>query len=255
MATLYGDGMKLGIGRIVTAAALLVTTTACGAAAAPGGAAPSSEAPSSHSHASAPPPPPPAPLRDGESFLTVGLARAYQPVPPAAGTDEYRCFLIDPKIAAPSFLMGSQFLPENAEIVHHAIMYSIAPSKLEDAKALDAKTEGDGWQCFGGAGLSEGFKDFGGSAGVNYIGGWAPGGKEALLPELAGYPVEAGSQIVLQMHYNLMSTKGKPGPQDQSTVRLRMMAGTADVKPLRALRLPVSRPPTEIRPPKTSARP
>ncbi|HEU5107569.1 MAG TPA: monooxygenase [Micromonosporaceae bacterium] len=234
--------MGSGIGRIVTVATVLVTTAACAASAQSGGAAPPcSEVPSSHAHHTAAPPPPPAPLRDGESFHTVGLERAYQPVPPAAGTDEYRCFLVDPKLTASSFIMGSQFLPQNAEIVHHSIMYAVAPAKVADAKAVDAKSDGDGWQCFGGAGLSEGFSDFGGGgrSGVTYIGGWAPGGKEALLGELAGYPLEAGSQIVLQMHYNLLSTKGKPGPTDQSTVRLRLMPGTATVKPLRALRMPV----------------
>ncbi|HEU5472354.1 MAG TPA: hypothetical protein VFV67_17010 [Actinophytocola sp.] len=228
--------MGLRVGQMVVAAAILSAAACSPAPAAQGGAVHTSETPAGHVHGA--PPPPPAPLRDGERFLEVGLGQPYRPVPPAAGTDEYRCFLIDPKLAESSYIMGSQFLPQNAEIVHHAILYSVAPSQVEHARSVDAEARGDGWQCFGGAGLAEGFQSFGGrGTGVDWIGGWAPGGKETLIGELVGYPIEAGSQIVLQVHYNLMSTKGKPGPLDQSTVRLRVLPGTAAVKPLTAVRL------------------
>jgi protein involved in polysaccharide export with SLBB domain len=49
--------------------------------------------------------------------------------------------------------------------------------------------------------------------------------------------VAAGTQIVLQIHYNLLATNGKPGPVDQSSARLRIMPGTAAVTPLTGLRL------------------
>jgi hypothetical protein len=189
-----------------------------------------------HVHGS--PPPPPAPLRDQERFVEVGLAQPYRPVPPSGGTDEYRCFLIDPQLTEASYITGSQFLPQNQAIVHHAILYSVPPSSVDQAKALDTASDGDGWKCFGGSGLSGGFGSFGGASRDTYLGGWAPGGKETLLGGIAGYPVEPGGQIVLQVHYNLLHTNGKPGPLDQSTVRLRVMPGTVDVVPLSALRLP-----------------
>jgi hypothetical protein len=188
-----------------------------------------------HVHGS--PPPPPAPLRAGERFVNVGLAQPYRPVPPQGGTDEYRCFLIDPKFSEASFLTGSQFLPQNGAIVHHAIVYKIRPSDVDRATQVDAATEGDGWQCFGGTGLSGPFGAFTGT-GETFIGGWAPGGKEQLLADLAGFPVEPGSQLVLQVHYNLLSTVGRPGPVDQSSLRLRVVPGTADVIPLTAMLLP-----------------
>jgi hypothetical protein len=52
-------------------------------------------------------------LRDGERFVEVGLAQPYRPTPPQGGTDEYRCFLVDPKLTAASYITGSQFLPDN----------------------------------------------------------------------------------------------------------------------------------------------
>jgi hypothetical protein len=165
----------------------------------------------------------------------VGLGTAYRPAPPSGGTDEYRCFLVDPGLTEASFLTGSQFLPQNAEIVHHAILYRIPPSEVEHARTVDASVPGDGWTCFGGTGLTTGL----GGAQEGYVGGWAPGGKETLLAGIAGYPVEPGSQLVLQIHYNLLATAGRPGPTDQSSVRLRLMPGTAAVTPLTALRLPV----------------
>jgi hypothetical protein len=182
------------------------------------------------------PPPPPAPLRPGERFEAITLAQPYRPAPPPGGTDEYRCFLVDLHLSASAFLMGTQFLPQNTEIVHHAILYSIGPAEVAHAQAVDAADPGDGWQCFGGTGLNAGVAGFS-AARDTPIGGWAPGNTETLLPGLVGFPVAAGTQIVLQIHYNLLATKGKPGPVDQSSARLRLMPGTAAVTPLTGVRL------------------
>lgn len=178
-----------------------------------------------------------APLRNGERFVDIGLERPYRPVAPEGGTDEYRCFLLDPELTAAEFVTGSQFLPQNGEIVHHAILYSISAAEAEQARDVDAATEGDGWQCFGGTGLAAGLNSADGNAGA-YLDGWAPGSKETLIGDISGYRLEAGSRIVLQVHYNLLTTNGKPGPTDHSSVRLRLMPGTADVTPLHGQLLP-----------------
>src|SRR5262245_23160402 len=68
-------------------------------------------------------PPPAAPLRAGEKFVNLAMPESYRPAAPNGGTDEYRCFLVDPKLTKPAFLTGSQFLPQNADIVHHAIFF------------------------------------------------------------------------------------------------------------------------------------
>ncbi len=222
---------------VVTIAASVGALLACESPSEPVADPAAQETYAGHVHGS--PPPPPAPLREGERFVTVGLAQPYRPAPPEGGTDEYRCFLIDPKLSEASYITGSQFLPQNGEIVHHAIMHELTPSDVEHARSVDAATDGDGWQCFGGTGLSSGFGAFGGGgAGGSWLGGWAPGAKETLLPGLAGFGVEPGSQIVLQVHYNLLSTRGRPGPLDQSSLRLRVIAGTADVTPLSTVLLP-----------------
>lgn len=92
-------------------------------------------------------------------------------MPPEGGTDEYRCFLIDPKFTEAGYLTGSQFFPQNTEIVHHGIFYQIAASDVAQAKKVDARTKGDGWQCFGGSGLDDDRSD--------YIGAWAWSGRSS----------------------------------------------------------------------------
>jgi hypothetical protein len=174
--------------------------------------------------------PPPQPLRAGERFEAINLAKPYTPQPPHGGTDEYRCFLIDPHVATTTYLTGSQFLPQNTDIVHHAIVYRVDPADVAQAKALDDRDPGDGWTCFGGTGVrvsarSGGLADLNNSAG--WIGAWAPGAAETLFQAKVGYPIAPGSQIILQIHYNLLETNGKAGPTDQSGVRLRLFDGGA----------------------------
>jgi hypothetical protein len=213
--------MKMGIKKLVVVVPVLLTVVACGSASPAAPAAGHGSAPGGHAHGG--PPPAAAPLRAGERFEEVGLARPYRPVPPGGGTDEYRCFLVDPKLTEAAYLTGSQFLPQNSEIVHHGIFYQVAAADVDHAKSVDARTDGDGWQCFGGSGLDDRSE---------YVGAWAPGHAETLIGAHTGYRLEPGSRLELQVHYNLLATNGKSGPTDQSSIRLRLAPGTADVTPL-----------------------
>jgi len=166
---------------------------------------------SAHKHSSAPPA---AALRDGERFQTVGMAKPYTPSAPNGGEDEYRCFVVDPGFTETTYLTGSQFLPQNDDIVHHAIFFRLNPDQAEAAKKLDADSPGDGYTCFSGTGIGDG--------GLNdWVGGWAPGGVETLLSPELGVPMAPGSKLIMQIHYNLLATNGKPG-SDQSSIRLRV---------------------------------
>ena len=191
---------------LVLAAGLVFGTSACGRSASspPGGtlaaAPPSLVVPSNA-----------APLREGERFETVAMPGAYTPVPPHGGTDEYRCFLVDPKLTEPAFLTGSQFLPQNAEIVHHAIIYRVAPSEVAHAKARGRRRPGRRLDVLRRHRASA--RRFG-ATGRRL--GRRPGrraAKETLFDAKVGYPVEPGSQIVMQVHYNLLATDGRAGPQ------------------------------------------
>jgi hypothetical protein len=186
-----------------------------------------------------------APLRAGERFVRLSMAHPYTPAPPSGGTDEYRCFLLDPGLTRRSFVTGSQFLPQNADIVHHAIFFRVAPGDVAQARQLDAQAPGDGWTCFGGTGLGSGdgrVRQFNG--GAAWIAAWAPGAKESVLGNRTGYEMQPGSQIVMQVHYNLLATGGRATGTDQSGIVLRVADGAAGLTPLRTtlVAAPVERP-------------
>ena len=174
------------------------------------------------------------PLRAGERFQNIRLTSAYTPkAPTATGTDDYRCFLLDPELDTDQLVSGVQISPDNAAIVHHVIVSKVEPKDVAKAQALDAKDPGDGYTCFGGAGIA-------GVAGGNlddadWVGAWAPGGGERVMAKDIGIPLRAGTQLVVQMHYNLLAGTGA----DRSTVRLRLSeAKGSDRTPLQTMLLP-----------------
>jgi hypothetical protein len=171
---------------------------------------------------------PPQPLRAGERFVDLKMAEAYTPAPPeGGGTDEYRCQVIDPGLTKTAFLTGTQVTPENIALAHHAIVYAVPPGGAAAVHEQDAKTPGLGWRCFGGTGVDGAEVEMGEAAWVDT---WAPGASETLFTEDAGFKLEPGSLIVLQMHYNLLATDGKPSGSDRSAVRLRLKDGTPQTR-------------------------
>ena len=231
--------------------ALLAATALCagcaGASPAPT-VPPSSGASSTASSAPAVPissmPPVPAPtgtLRPAESFLTVGVADTlpggvYLPAAPNGGTDDYRCFLADPKLTSDAFVTGVQFLPGNPKVVHHSILFRVEPSQVSAALAKDAADPRPGWECFGGPGLpSTSSNTLDGLDAAPWLAGWAPGGKENVFASGYGVPLPRGSRIVIQMHYNLRAAPSGQ-PQDDTHVRLRI--SHARLTPLKTMLLP-----------------
>lgn len=173
-------------------------------------------------------------LRAGERFLRLRLPSAYTPrAPEGAGTDDYRCFLVDPGLETDQLVSGVQITPDNADLVHHVIVSKVEPAAVPRARAVDARSPGEGWTCFGGAGIS-------GIAGgdldqADWVGAWAPGGGERVMAEDIGIPLARGTQLVVQMHYNLLAGTGT----DRSTVRLRLSEAEGSSKQaLRTMLLP-----------------
>ncbi|MFG1945946.1 monooxygenase [Nonomuraea sp. NPDC048826] len=152
-----------------------------------------------------------SPLRDGERFVTLTMPEAYSPAPPNGGTDDYRCFLIDPGLEKQVFLTGAQFQPQNTDLVHHAIFYRVGPEQVAEAERLDESAPGEGYTCFGDGGVDE----------ASWVAHWAPGTEEVLLDPSHGYAMPPGSRLVMQVHYNTLDVEGKPGT-DRSGIRLRV---------------------------------
>ena len=177
--------------------------------------------------------PPPPPLRTGERYLDVAMPTAYTPSAPyGEGTDDYRCFLLDPELARDSWITGVDVQPGATEIVHHVILFRVPPGEVAAAEAQDDAEDGPGWTCFSGTGMG------GGGVGdldrAPWLGAWAPGGTESALDEDIGVPVEAGSRIVMQVHYNLLAGDDP----DRSATRLRIAKGSKDLEALETMLLP-----------------
>ena len=73
-----------------------------------------------------------------------------------------------------------------------------------------------------------------GSNGAPWLGAWAPGGGERVLAPDLGMPVEAGSRIIMQVHYNLLAGAAP----DQSAAKLRVAADDGTRKTLQTVLLP-----------------
>jgi hypothetical protein len=173
------------------------------------------------------------PLRLGESHVTMKMAAPYKPsAPTGVGTDDYRCFLLDPHLKKDKFLTGTSVQPGNSDVVHHVILFRVPPDQVANAEQLDASTQGDGWTCFGNSGL-------GGTAELDnapWLGAWAPGGHETIFRKGFGVPLDKGSRIVMQVHYNLLIAD----TPDVSATQLRLAPRAADLTPVETMLLPAA---------------
>ena len=174
-------------------------------------------------------------LRAGETFRTLQVPGGpYTPTAPSGGHDDYHCFLIDPHVAADRFVTGANVLPGNAAVVHHAILFTVAPAEVPEAEAYDAQTPGRGWTCFGGTALpNRTTTAVSALDSAPWLAAWAPGGGESVFGRGTGKLLERGSRVVLQVHYNLRAGTAP----DQTAVRLRLARPGSDLRPLQTMLL------------------
>ena len=144
---------------------------------------------------------------------SVTMKKAHLPTAPKNGTDDYRCFLLDPKVTEESIIRTIQFIPQRKNFVHHAIIFRVTDADLPQAIASDKN--GTGWPCFGGSGLGSMLSSF---VSTPWISSWAPGRGKDISPTGYGTPFKKGEQFVLQVHYNLLAANGGKIETDQSKI-------------------------------------
>ena len=71
----------------------------------------------------------------GETMRTVTSPVLYTPKAPTTGTDDYRCFVLDPKVAHDAFVTGFDIAPGQPAEVHHVILFRVPPSAAPAARA------------------------------------------------------------------------------------------------------------------------
>ena len=159
---------------------------------------------------------------------TVTMTKAHLPVAPNNGTDDYRCFLLDPKVTQDSIIRSIQFIPQKKNYVHHAIIFRVTDADL--AEGIKADNNGAGWPCFGGTGLGGMLSTFISSP---WLSSWAPGRGKDVAPTGYGTPFKKGERFVLQVHYNLLAANGGKIETDQSKIVMETIAAKgATVKQL-----------------------
>jgi len=172
------------------------------------------------------------PLRAGERRMDLQMQAAYTPsAPTGKGTDDYRCFLLDPQLDKDVWLTGSNVLPGNPDVVHHVILFRVSPDQVQEAEQKDGQSEDEGWTCFGGTGLAGEFSNV---DDANWLAAWAPGGDETKTRDGYGVRLAAGSRIVMQVHYNLL----KGAAPDVSSAQLRWMKANRDLDALHTFLMP-----------------
>ena len=173
----------------------------------------------------------PKPLRAGETRMALRMDSTYRPsAPGGVGTDDYRCFLLDPHLTQRRYLTGTDVVPDNPDVVHHVILSRADPGQVDAAEQLEASDPGEGGTCFGDSGLP----DSNDLDNAPWLGAWAPGGQESVDSPGYGVPLPAGSRIVMQVHYNLLAGSGP----DRSAALLRLAKPSAQLTPISTMLLP-----------------
>lgn len=179
--------------------------------------------------------PRPPEVREGETLLDLRVPSSYKPSAKKGVTDDYRCFLLDPQQTGDGFVTSARIEPGQPKLVHHVILFRVSPAQIGAARELDEAASGQGWSCFGGIGVPavggavvDSFND------ANWVSTWAPGWGRNRLPEGTGVSLPAGSQIVMQVHYNLLNGS----TPDRSRALLTVAPASAGLTPLRTVLMP-----------------
>ena len=171
----------------------------------------------------------------GEAVKTAGqdlslVTPAYVPLPPDGGTDEYRCFLLDPKFAKETFVKSVTITPDNMKVSLHGILYRVSAANVQVTKSLDEQSEQPGWSCFGDTGIP-GATAFTPASPSSWISFWAPGGNFKTYPEGTGMRFTQGDQFILQSHFMVMPGNSDKDKRASMTVALAYAKSTvADLK-------------------------
>lgn len=124
--------------------------------------------------------------------------------------DDYRTFVMPTKHNSLQYLNAVEFIPSNAAIVHHIILYH-DPSTV--SRNLDSLDPGPGYESNGTGAESPNAK---------LIGLWTPGAGIFYLPDNMGYQLPAGTDLVLEIHYAPNSN----AKSDSTTINFKYTSST-----------------------------
>lgn len=133
--------------------------------------------------------------RLGTPDLVIQLSEPY--LMPESGSDVFRNFVIPIPLDSTRYVRGMEIRPGAAGVVHHA---TILIDRTRASRRLDADDPQPGYEGM----FSEGARNP-----ESHALGWTPGMTPALDPPGIAWRLEAGSDLVIQLH---MIPSGKPEP-------------------------------------------
>jgi hypothetical protein len=151
-------------------------------------------------------------------------------------TDDYHCFVLDPKIEKAERVVALRISPGAAAIVHHVLLFEVRKTALDRIRELDAQEPGPGYTCFGGIGVTPQVKAGKPGSGqlvdfdAQMVVAWAPGagatdvaGAPTALPDGTAIHLAEGSRLVMQVHYSLENLQ--PAMTDQTRIEMWFAKG------------------------------
>lgn len=152
--------------------------------------------------------------------VTLTMPEPYAPDPALA--DDYRCFAL-PWQGPSAWITGFEGVPGALDSVHHLVAFAAPPWLAAVTDAFDDDQDAPGYPCFGGPSL-DGWQpaDLSETYVASLVGAWAPG-TAPTVQQGSGLWVDAGSVIVLQVHYHPVPGGGP----DQTSLRFRTDADVA----------------------------
>ena len=132
---------------------------------------------------------------------------------PTSGVDQFQCFVLDPGNADTMWLTGLQVQPDNANVVHHVLVFSSDP---DDSAFLDGEAAAGGgtFECSAGNPAPHG---------VELVAAWAPGALPMRTPEGTGMRLAGGARLVVQVHYH---PSGAVEAVDKTALQLKWEAAS-----------------------------
>jgi Copper type II ascorbate-dependent monooxygenase, C-terminal domain len=125
---------------------------------------------------------------------TLELSEAFTP---DKDPDTYRCFVFEWPHDQRKFITGLSVEPGRPEMVHHAIVYLVAPNGADAVRQRDEAEPGPGYDCLTQLNLGA------------WLTSYEPGGYGQEFSGGIGMQIEPGSLVLLQIHYNTLNGKGE----------------------------------------------
>jgi tetratricopeptide (TPR) repeat protein len=123
----------------------------------------------------------------GQPDLIVTMPQAY--TVRAEGRDIYRNFVVPVPVTTRRYVKAIEFKPGNSRVVHHTFLKVDSTDESRRADAADAEVG------------FEGMNPNATTPGGHFL-GWQPGRLAEVVPDGLAWPLEPGSDLILEMHLN-----------------------------------------------------